>query len=566
MQFYFKDRIDLSNKRNLLLFSFLLIWLLVNLIQSTFTELAHDEAYYWMYSRHLAWGYFDHPPMIAVLIKAGYSIFPNELGVRILPSLLGTLSLFIIYQLIDTKGKSLWLFILIVCSVVLTHSHVGGFLAIPDIPVLFFASVFLLLYKNYQEKDNYILAILLGIVAALMLYSKYHGILVLGFTLLANLKLVRRLSFWLIPFICILLFIPHIKWQVENGYPTFVYHLFTRSSAYTFEHTLNYLYSQVLIAGPVVAIIILYQAFTRKAENNFDKVLKVNLIGIFVFFFLSSFKGHVEAHWTAIAYIPLIILAYKGCFEHPKAMLWLQRLFIPSIILFLFIRIILIYDIIPSNISTIKELHNWDKWAGQIDSLAEGREVVFVNSFQRPAKFSFYSQGKEAHSINDIYYRKNQYDVWPVEESLQNKPVLLLHSRSSKDSIKTVVGDVYNYQYIDSFISYSNLIIDIESEKIETFVNDTIRIVARLKNPRSNNIVFQSGDYISATYYSGRKFLKPQRIFNLENVSIPQNDSYELSLIIPTPAEKGKYELYLSISTIYLRPALNAKPLQVMLK
>ena len=58
-------------------------WLLLNLVQSAATGLIDDEAYYWVYSQFPAWGYFDHPPMVAILIKAGYSIFANELGVRL---------------------------------------------------------------------------------------------------------------------------------------------------------------------------------------------------------------------------------------------------------------------------------------------------------------------------------------------------------------------------------------------------------------------------------------------------------------------------------------------------
>ncbi len=52
-------------------------------MQSGLTELQDDEAYYWVYSHFLDWGYFDHPPMTALLIKMGYAIFHNELGVRL---------------------------------------------------------------------------------------------------------------------------------------------------------------------------------------------------------------------------------------------------------------------------------------------------------------------------------------------------------------------------------------------------------------------------------------------------------------------------------------------------
>ena len=68
--------------KSLFLF-FLVIWFLLNALQAAFTNLDPDEAYYWMYSKALAWGYFDHPPAIATLIKLGYALIPSELGVRI---------------------------------------------------------------------------------------------------------------------------------------------------------------------------------------------------------------------------------------------------------------------------------------------------------------------------------------------------------------------------------------------------------------------------------------------------------------------------------------------------
>ena len=49
---------------------FYLVWLALGLIQAGTTELLDDEAYYWVFSQHLDWGYFDHPPMTALLIRA----------------------------------------------------------------------------------------------------------------------------------------------------------------------------------------------------------------------------------------------------------------------------------------------------------------------------------------------------------------------------------------------------------------------------------------------------------------------------------------------------------------
>ena len=87
----------------------------INLIQAVFTNVHDDEAYYWEYSRHLAWGYFDHPSMVGIFIKAGYTLFQNELGVRLLTVFAQLAMLRIIWELIEAANKKAfaWLFFLL---------------------------------------------------------------------------------------------------------------------------------------------------------------------------------------------------------------------------------------------------------------------------------------------------------------------------------------------------------------------------------------------------------------------------------------------------------------------
>src|SRR5690349_13883847 len=79
-------------------------WLLLLLVQAFATELFDDEAYYWVYSKFPAWGYFDHPPMIAILIKAGYALLHNELGVRLITVFLSTAALYVTQTLIERRN------------------------------------------------------------------------------------------------------------------------------------------------------------------------------------------------------------------------------------------------------------------------------------------------------------------------------------------------------------------------------------------------------------------------------------------------------------------------------
>src|SRR5256885_204909 len=54
-------------------------------------EITEDEAYQWLWSKHLALSYYSKPPLIAYLQFLGTSIFgDNEFGIRFLSPVLAT--------------------------------------------------------------------------------------------------------------------------------------------------------------------------------------------------------------------------------------------------------------------------------------------------------------------------------------------------------------------------------------------------------------------------------------------------------------------------------------------
>ena len=53
------------------------------------TPLSFDESLYWIWSKHIAGGYYDHPPINPILIRLGTTLFGNtEFGVRVFGALL----------------------------------------------------------------------------------------------------------------------------------------------------------------------------------------------------------------------------------------------------------------------------------------------------------------------------------------------------------------------------------------------------------------------------------------------------------------------------------------------
>ena len=84
---------------------FLFFWTVLNAIQAYTLEIHADEAYYWLYSRFLDWGYFDHPPMVAIYIRIGDSLVHSEFGVRLMTVLSSTLSLYILWLIVKERGR-----------------------------------------------------------------------------------------------------------------------------------------------------------------------------------------------------------------------------------------------------------------------------------------------------------------------------------------------------------------------------------------------------------------------------------------------------------------------------
>jgi hypothetical protein len=563
------DKIDHSVKKERVFLIFLVIWLLMNVLQSFFTQLHPDEAYYWMYSRNLDWGYFDHPPMVAIFVKIGYAIFHNELGVRLLHCLLGAGTLYILFKIIEDHLKSVSLLIIILSSIVIIHSHIGSFLAIPDTPVVFFTSLFLLVYKKYLQNDNWKYALLLGIIASAMLYSKYHGVLIVFFTLVSNLKILKRYSVWIIPATMLVLLLPHLFWQFENNFPTFQYHLVSRSSLYRFKYTSDYFLEQLVMSGPFIGFIIIYQAVRPLViKDDFMRGLKFNFIGFIGFFFFMSFKGRVEPHWTALGYLPGVILATIRIQDKEQVIKWVRGLFLPTLAIFLILRFSLMVQIFPKEFNITKDFHLWDKWAKEIKTYANGRKVVFVNSFQQPSKYSFYTGGDFSHSLNSIHYRQNQYDIWNGEENIQEQDILLVGAYRKYDTLLTSVGS-YRVRNIDNFHSYFNAIkIVSDRQEVICLPKDSLLLRLQIINQTKDTVSFQSSDVrfspcISSTFHNNRSFGATICSDTIQTSLLPFAE-FRTDVLITAPDKPGKYFGYLSLINDQLLAPFHSRPIRII--
>ncbi len=519
-------------------------WLLLALAQAASSELIADEAYYWVYSRFPAWGYFDHPPMIAFIIKSGYAIFNNELGVRLVCALLSTFTILITESL--TERKNPFLFYTIVLSIGVLQ--ITGFLAVPDTPLLFFTALFFYTYRSFIKNSNWKNTLLLAIAISLLFYTKYHGLLIVLFTLLSNIKLFTRWQTWLAGFFVLVLYAPHLLWQWNHDWVSFRYHLFESNvNAYKFSYTTDYLLGQILLAGPLAGLILLPAAFIYKVKSQTEKALKFTLIGIYLIFLISSFRGKVEVNWTMPAMIPLIVLSHQFLIDKISWIKPLKIIAFVSLLLIIAARLYLVVDIGPDNSTKGRFLNK--AWAKTIADKTGDVPVVFYNSYQRASLFWFYS-GKPSHSHNSYSDRKSNYNFWPTESNLLGKEVFIADIygiNTFSDSVKTKKGWVgFSFDSMYSALGGIRMKIKQKSVNIDS-AYVTINITPHVPEEYQNFL--QSHRDINGMLFIG--IFKGKNIvkeFNLEITAqeiAKQKSSFDISIARRLP--HGRYDIRLGI-------------------
>lgn len=471
-----------------ILLAFLLFVLLLNLVQSALTDIIFDEAYYWYFAQNLSWGYFDHPPMVAFLIKIGISLFDGELGVRFMAPFLYCANVMLLWLLVDSEKKHryIWLFLAFISSVGLLTAY--GFMMVPDTPLVTFALLFLWGYKRFLQKEDALGIVVTAVGMALVMYAKYHGILIVGFAILSNLALLKNGKFWLAVLLAVLLYIPHLNWLYEMDFISIRYHLFDRvNSPWKLKYTLNYPVNCIAAAG--LCFPLMYWAlYALSSKDKFDKALKFICYGILVFFLISSFDRKTQAQWMVLTTIPLIIFALRYAFIHAKYRKWLMGISLASIVILVFLRFALIFPVI----SPIEyEAFGNKKWVAELKSMVGDKPVVFHNSYRDASMYAFYS-GSTVFSSNDIIARQNQFDVDSSEFKVRHKKVAYISgSRSYKlDSVISLIRP-YRSLYmrghiIDSFSSYRKMHLDIDKKLFETQIPKQFSGV--LTNPYKDSV------------------------------------------------------------------------------
>ncbi len=393
----------------------LIVLYLVRLWLTSFGGIHPDETYYWVWSQHLKLGYFDHPPMLAWIIRLGgvladffipeslqrsSPLFFAQISFRWLPYLLTTiflpLTMAAIVQLVQRKPIRVMQMLVIISSPIFI---LGPEVITPDTP--FFLAWTLCLYyavkfQRLRSPDSIAgdttplhisNAVKAGLVLAFAAYSKYSAILAAFVFAVTGAGLMNCVVAGLVS---LTLAFPHLVWNYTVGLPENAGVFFQLKhglgdsavilNKLSYKRVGDLILSQFFLWSPLIFIFTFYSLLSN-VRNFFAPQKRSRLVGtLFIwaavplfFFCLSTLKRPAEANWPLVGAIAALILVLSRYLSRTG---WLSIFFLSNMFTVILAIMIVTEGPFLSEIlrpifpelskkldqpSRLKEFENWDK-------------------------------------------------------------------------------------------------------------------------------------------------------------------------------------------------------------
>ncbi len=429
-------------------------------------------------------------------------------------------------------------------------------MAIPDAPFIFFASLFVLVFKKIlATPDKLVNYLFIGLITGGMLLSKYHAVLLIGFMVLANVKLLLNYRFWIAVVVATFVLLPHILWQVSHDYLSLQFHLDERSfEPYHFGDTLEYIVTQFFVLGPITGILFFIALVKRQAVDRFEWTLKFLFWGVIVFFLFMTFKGNVEAHWTFITIIPGLYFGYKYFEGKEKWVQGIQRMGVSILILVIVIKGVLMVDL-TRWFDMPLVYAEWQSNAARSKQIADkvgGRPVGFMNSYQKASLYEFYT-GNPAFSLSNAIGRRDQYEVWKLEQQYLGDEVVIVANYYERnfDSI-WFDKELISYKIAEDFQYYSFLEAHLSDFKQVYKSGELVNAKVEVLDFKTDGTRLDSDYPCELRYFifKGEEYVSDEHFAFVSNEEIGKQINGKIRI----PLETGSYRVQVNVKSGWIPP------------
>lgn len=427
---------------------------MARLAMAALMPIVPDEAYYWDWSRHLATGYFDHPPLIALLIRAGTAIAGHtRIGVRCVVIAVGyvaTVAAVLLARRLGGAGAALRAALVVAA---LPLAGAGLVLATPNVPLLAGLALGLLALDFALDTSSPAWWAATGILLGLALDAKYTAALLgaaVGVALLARSDLraeLRRPGPWVAVALAASVFLPVVLWNSGHDWVSFRFQLShglaPKGKSGPLTRELNLLGGQVGLVSPILFVALVLAVARGLGRRTPSRVFMVAAVAALVtaFFAWSALRRSVEPNWLAPAVLSAaIVWAAWPRRDKMARWEWAGLALGGLMVLTIYAQVVAPFLPVSARRDPTAQGAGWTGLAWELSAARGGGSAwIAANRYQDAAELAFHLHDHPTVFSLNIGGRPNQYDLWPrfpdrarVGDTLL---VVLNDERSTPDAI-----------------------------------------------------------------------------------------------------------------------------------
>lgn len=399
-------------------------------------ELIGDEAYYWLWSKHLAAGYYSKPPGVAWAIALGTSLLGDtERGVRLPAILCSFFTAWGLYRLgREVAGPGAG-FVALLIALVTPLFWAGSLLMTIDslaVCAWVWAANFLWMIHRRASFPKWIglgIAIGLGLLAKPTLLAFYASIALWMLAWPTDRRWIRDPGFWIAILVSLSALIPPLWWNAQNDWITFA-HLKERGAldkgwSISIGSFLSFLGGQAGVAGPWLFFLFLMALARRSMRCAVAPDARAFFTALwaplFVFYAILALNDPGQPNWPAPAWIGAILYTASAwaprLVERPVEKRIAAAAFGVLLALGIALHVALLFWHVPAqgNRDPFERARGHRDLGAQIALLKKEKNAAFVigSHYQTAALLTWYSPERERAYTIARHPPRNQFDLWP---------------------------------------------------------------------------------------------------------------------------------------------------------
>jgi dolichol-phosphate mannosyltransferase len=310
-----------AHRLRILAFGLLAYTVMLRLVFAASVEMLPEETYYWGYAQHLDFGYLDHPPMVAWLIRAGTALCgQSEFGVRLGALACGAITVFYVFKLTRNLFGDSAALAAVALTATLPFFFLSGLLLTPDAPLTACWAAALYYFERALIAADSRAWWRVGLALGLGLFSKY-SIALLGLAALAFMiwdapsrRWFRRPEPYLAALIAAALFSPVVIWNAQHEWASFAFQT-SRRLAEPPQFALHKLFGSMLVLITPTGLLAIVVSRGLGLERRQARLLGLALLVPLCLFGLFSLRHEVKLDWTGpswLAALPTLACSAVG--------------------------------------------------------------------------------------------------------------------------------------------------------------------------------------------------------------------------------------------------------------